>query len=254
MTSLKGSTLRPLLLWQFPELETQTKAVEIYSSTEAEDADGSDVEFTPNGADNQQLLNEMLQEQIASGYAEGFERGVTEGKERGYATGLVAATEAAEQTLAAQARGLAAILTRLGAPIAALERPVEEAVVALALEVARCVIGSETSRSREYLARLIREAVAKVPIEMGALKVVLNPVDLDLVRALAPEIENGSAYLVGDDAIEPGDCQVVADGQGAPIKDMRWRPRAGEGISQVDLSLSARWRTVMLSLFEGEEK
>jgi len=89
---------------------------------------------------------------------------------------------------------------------------------------------------------------------MGALKVVLNPADLELVRALAPEIENDSAALVSDDAVEPGDCLVVADGQGAPIKDMRWRPRAGEGMSQVDLSLATRWRAVMLALFEGEEK
>jgi len=199
-------------------------------------------------------MSETVQEEIAKGYSEGWQRGLAEGREKGYAEGLDEGTKAAEQALALQAERLAAIIARLGAPLPALERPVEEAIAALALEVARCVIGSETSRSREYLVRLIREAVAKVPIEMGALKVVLNPVDLELVRALAPEIENDSAALVGDDAVEPGDCLVVADGQGAPIKDMRWRPRAGEGMSQVDLSLATRWRAVMLALFEGEEK
>ena len=199
-------------------------------------------------------MSETVQEEIAKGYSEGWQRGLAEGREKGYAEGLDEGTKAAEQALASQAERLGAIIARLGAPLPALERPVEEAIAALALEVARCVIGSETSRSREYLVRLIREAVAKVPIEMGALKVVLNPVDLELVRALAPEIENDSAALVGDDAVEPGDCLVVADGQGAPIKDMRWRPRAGEGMSQVDLSLATRWRAVMLALFEGEEK
>jgi flagellar assembly protein FliH len=166
--------------------------------------------------------------------------------------GVAAGTEAAEAAHAAQAQRLAGIIARLTAPLPELERTVEEAVAALALEVARCVIGSETSHSREYLVRLIREAVAKVPIEMGALKVVLNPIDLELIRALAPEIENRSVAFVGDDAVEPGDCRVVADGQDASIKDMRWRPRSGEGISQVDLSLATRWRAVMLALFEGE--
>jgi flagellar assembly protein FliH len=254
MTSPGASMLRPLLLWQFPELETQPKAVEVPSVAQSEYDGCSEVEIEPDSASNEQLIREMIREQIANGYAEGLQRGLAEGREKGHAAGLAAGTKAAEQALAAQALGLAAILTRLDAPITALERPVEEAVVALALEVARCVIGGETSRTREYLVRLIREAVAKVPIEMGALKVMLNPADLERIRALAPDIENGSASLVGDDTIEPGDCQVVADGQGIPIKDMRWRPRAGAGISQVDLSLATRWRAVMLSLFEGEEK
>jgi flagellar assembly protein FliH len=82
----------------------------------------------------------------------------------------------------------------------------------------------------------------------------LNPTDLDVIRGLAPEIEGGNAALVADDTIEPGDCRVIADARGMPIKDMRWRPRAGEGASQVDLSLATRWRAVMLALFEGEEK
>jgi flagellar assembly protein FliH len=179
---------------------------------------------------------------------------LTEGKKTGYAEGRQAGAKASETALAAQAQRLAAIVARLEAPISALEGPVEEAVAALALEVARCVIGSETSRSREYLVRLIREAVAKVPIEMGALKVVLNPADLEIIRALAPEIENGNATLVEDNSVAPGDCLVVSDNQSASIKDMRWRPRSAEGMSQVDLSLATRWRAVMLALFEGEDK
>jgi flagellar assembly protein FliH len=248
---------RPQLLrWPFPELETPLQSVPPPAPGEADNAIGaSTVPIEPNGAsDDAPSIGEMVAEQIAKGFSEGWQRGLAEGREKGHAGGFEAGLKAAEEALASQAERLAALITRLGAPLAALERPVEEAVAALALEVARCVIGSETSRSREYLVRLIREAVAKVPLEMGALKIVLNPADLDLVRALAPDIENSSALLVGDGAIEPGDCQVVADGQSAPIKDMRWRPRAGEGMSQVDLSLATRWRTVMLSLFEGEEK
>jgi flagellar assembly protein FliH len=245
----------PLLLWQFPELEDALRPITMPSTS-----DGDIVsEICPTAEQDHVGLNEpsiaeIAQEQMARGYAEGWQRGLAEGREKGYAEGTDAGTKAAEMALAVQAQRLAAIVARLDAPIPALDRPVEEAVAALAIEVARCVIGSETSRSREYLVRLIREAVAKVPIEMGILKVVLNPADLELIRALAPEIENGGASLVGDDAIEPGDCLVVADGQGGPVKDMRWRPRTGEGMSQVDLSLATRWRAVMLALFEGEDR
>ena len=199
-------------------------------------------------------ITELVQAQLAKGYDEGWLRGLADGKEEGYAEGMRAGAKTAQTALAVEARRLAAIVARLEAPISALEGPVEEAVVALALEVARCVIGSETSRSREYLVQLIREAVAKVPIEMGTLKVVLNPADLEIIRALAPTIENGNVFLVEDNSVTLGDCLVVTDSQSAPIKDMRWRPRSGEGMSQVDLSLATRWRAVMLALFEGEDK
>jgi len=245
----------PLLLWQFPELEASPKPVSTPLPSEGDNACDARVTFEQdNASPDEPNITDMVREQIEKGYAEGWQRGLAEGREKGYTEGIDAGAKAAETALAEQAQRLAAILARLDAPIPALDRPVEEAVAALALEVARCVIGGETARSREYLVRLIREAVAKVPIEMGTLKVVLNPADLELVRALAPEIENGSASLVGDNAIEPGDCLVVADGQGAPIKDMRWRPRTGEGMSQVDLSLATRWRAVMLALFEDEDK
>jgi flagellar assembly protein FliH len=199
-------------------------------------------------------VSELVEQQIAKGYAEGWQRGLAEGRKTGHAEGNEAGSKAAAEARSAQSERLAAILARLGAPIPALESAIEEAVVGLALEVARCVIGSEISRSREYLVNLIREAIAKVPIEMSGVKVVLNPADLEPVRTLSPEIEDRGTALVGDDSVEPGDCFVIADSQGKPIKDMRWGLRAGEGMSQVDLSLATRWRAVMLALFEGEDK
>ena len=252
MTSPTSATAPPLLRWQLPELETSANPALLLEPGEADNI-LADVEGGDPRAE-EAALAELIQEEIAKGYAEGWQRGLAEGRDKGYAQGFDEGMRAAEGAAAAQARQLAGIIDRLSAPLPVLDGRVEEAVAALALEVARCVIGSETSRSREYLVRLIREAVARVPIEMGALKVVLNPADLELVRALAPDLEGGSALLVSDDAVASGDCLVVADGQGAPIKDMRWRPRTGEGMSQVDLSLATRWRAVMRALFEGEEK
>jgi flagellar assembly protein FliH len=246
----------PLLLWQIPELEDTSAPVAITILAAAESTE----EILPPPDDhapaavNEPSMTEIEQDQRATGYAEGWERGLSEGRERGYAEGIAAGTEAARAALSEQAQRLAAIINKLGAPISALEAPVEEAVAALALEVARCVIGSETSRSHAYLVPLVREALAKVPIEMGTPKIVLNPADRELIGGLAPDLEPTNAVLIGDDAIEPGDCLVVADGQGAPIKDMRWRPRTGDGMSLVDLSLAERWRAVMRRLFEGEDR
>lgn len=256
LMELSGSLLVP---WQIPDLNGKAPHGALPPLLPAEKtgiAGGTPEEtaaLPPAGAEGGPADNPPLVDLVAAerarGHVEGVERGLAEGREMGYAEGFAAGTQAAQAAHAETARRLAALLACLSAPIAAVDRTVEEAVVALALEVARIVIGGEIARSRDSLVRLIRAALAKVPIEMGALEVALNPADLDLVRALAPEIEAGGAALVGDATVEAGGALVV--GHTEP-RDARWHPRPREGLSQIDLSLAERWRNVMLALFDGE--
>lgn len=241
--NLAGASILP---WAFPTLDEVAAPPAEYADHEP---------LPPELADDDEPAPILagLAAEAAQGYAEGLERGIAEGRVRGYAMGLEEGVAAAQHRLAAEAQRLAAIIARLGAPIAALEPDLEEAVLGLALEVARCVIGGEVSRSRDYLVRLIRDAIAKVPIEMGAPQIVLNPADLDLVRTVAPEIEQASATLVADESVEPGGCLVIANGNDTPVRDVRWHPRAGEGVSQVNLTLPSRWRSVMLNLFDAAD-
>jgi flagellar assembly protein FliH len=244
---------RSVLRWAIPDLDAGSQSLPAPPDEPSGVAQDSGAPSAPpeDGA-GKPSFDEIVQRQTESGYADGWERGHADGREQGYAAGIAAGTEAAQAALAQEARRLAAIAAKLGAPIAALDAAVEEAVAALALEVARAVIGSATSRSHDYLVPLIRQAVAQVPVEMGAVKIVLNPTDLGLIRRLAPDIEHESVLLIGDDSVEPGDCLVVADGQSAVVSDKRWRPRAGD--AQADLSLATRWRAVMRSLFDEEDK
>jgi flagellar assembly protein FliH len=246
--NLSGASVLP---FQFPSLTDVGEhelAVAVFDHSVAAPSD----EGTPPAAVVEVTERRPAPEEIAMEFqkaqAEGFERGLQEGRERGHAEGV----EAGRARVAEAAARLAAIVTHLADPIPALGQPVEDAIVALALEIARCVIGSEVKRSHEFLVRLVREAIGKVPFEMGAPRVLLNPVDLELVRKLVPEAETGSVALMGDETIEAGGCLVVADGAAAANKDRRWNPRSTEGVSQVDLTLSSRWRAVMLTLFDGE--
>lgn len=190
----------------------------------------------------------------SAAYNEGLELGIREGRERGYAEGFAVGRQAADLQFADHVKRLEAIVRRLGEPARALERPVEEAVLALALEVSRWVIGNEVSRSRDYLLKLIREAVAKVPIDVGAPTIVLNPADVEVIRTVAPDLENSGILLVADEAMESGGCKIVANGaDGVAAKDRRWHPRALQGICEVDLTLASRWRDAMFAMFEGED-
>ncbi len=242
----------PLPRWAIPELDRGAAPVEAAPDTEMS-ATEAPLNLPVTDAELESAEIEAKPDPFATGYSQGWECGRAEGEQQGYAEGMAAATATAKAALALQSQRLTAIIQKMGAPITALDAAVEEAVVALALEVARAVIGAETSQSRDYLVRLIREAVAKVPVDIGAVRIVLNPADEELVRELAPDLETSGAAVVADTTVEPGDCLVVAGGA-TPVRDLRWRPRAGDGGSQVDLSLAARWRAVMRDLFEGENR
>jgi flagellar assembly protein FliH len=256
-TNLSDIAVSP---FQFPPLKQNDTAMEAVASglaavlQDAADA-GASAPPSENGHDpDAESSAKIAEEEYAKARAEGFRHGLEEGREAGYSAGFSKGVEAGEASVAEAAQRLAAIIVRLGNPLSALEQPVEEAVAALALEVARCVIAGEVNRSRDFLVRLIREAIAKVPLEMAAPRVLLNPGDVDLVRRLVPEVGNGSATLVADETIEAGGCIVVADGEEQSIKDRRWNPRNAGGVSQVNLTLSSRWREVMLTLFDGEDE
>lgn len=246
--NLSGATVLP---FQFPALGDEAVTEEqLVPAVPPEDV------LAERAAASEAVAEEEATEaavERAAARAEGLQEGLAEGRERGYEAGFAEGARVGEAKMQEAVKRMAAIMGKLGAPLPALEQPVEEAVAALALEVARCVIGDEVKRSREFLAKLVREAIAKVPVDMGAPRVLLNPADLELVRSLVPEIDAGNAVLVADDAIEIGGALVVADGD-RQIKDRRWNPRTTDGVSQVNLTLSSRWRAVMLTLFDGEDE
>jgi flagellar assembly protein FliH len=240
---MAGAAVRP---FQFPALREPPPAMPP-PADQARAANGA----APDAAAARDAAHAA---ELDAARAAAIEAGFEEGREQGYAAGFAAGLAAGEAAAAEAVQRLTSIVASLGGSLTAFEQPVEEAVAALALEAARCVIGAEVKRSHEFLVCLVREAIAKVPLEMAMPRVLLSPIDLELVRHLAPDIDSAGAILVADDTIEAGGCIVVADGGQQPVKDRRWNPRHPAGAAQVDLTLAARWREVMLTLFDGEDE
>lgn len=259
-TSPSATARRPALTrWQFPDLDEPAhpttpdgagKAI-VDNRVPAPAECAASASATEPAAAVAVSIAEACAEAAARGYEEGLARGIEEGREKGYAEGFAEGSEEARDALAQEAQRIASVVQRLRAPLPAVEGVVEDALIALALETARSVIGGEIARSRESLVRLIREALTKAPIRIAGLRIALNPADLDIVRGLAPELAASDAILVGDAAVEAGGC-LISVGDDGPIKDRRWQPRGADGVSQIDLSLAARWRSAMLTLFDGE--
>ncbi|MDE1903217.1 MAG: hypothetical protein KGI46_05125 [Alphaproteobacteria bacterium] len=194
-------------------------------------------------------LEALRAEQAAAGYAEGLARGLEEGRAQGHSEGLDTGRRAAEVEAAAAAGRVAKVLAALGGEISVLDDAVEDAVVALALELARRIVGVEVTRNRAALGGLIQQVLGEIPIDTGTPRILLHPDDLAALRTQVPDLGSGKVELVADDSMEAGGCRVLADGiDNATRPDRRWIERSM--LFEGDLTLAARWRAAMLALFD----
>lgn len=194
-------------------------------------------------------LEALRAQKEAEGHAEGLARGLEEGRAQGRSEGFEAGRRAAAEELAASVGRFTKVFDTLSGEIKVLDDAVEDAVVALALELARRVIGAEVARSREALAGLIRQVLSEIPIDTGMPRVLLHPDDLAALRTHLPDIGSGKVDLVADETIEAGGCRVLADSiENAARPDRRWIER--NTLFEGDLTLAARWRAAMLALFD----
>lgn len=136
-------------------------------------------------------------------YREGFARGERDGR--------AAAARQVEPVLA----GLQQLVESLEAGRQKLRREAEQEVVALALAVARKVVGQALASDAAALAGIVREAVGRTEAS-GSIQVRMHPDDLQRLR----EAHAGAAALLAgtehvrfeaDPAVEGGGCLVETD-------------------------------------------
>lgn len=158
----------------------------------------------------------------AAGYAAGLEQGLAEGRQR-----------AAEQ-LAGDAARFAGLLDSLAAPLANLEQELLDSMLQLACALAQQVVRRELTAVPARIGELVREGVAALPPAARQISVHLNPLDLDLVRTMAPRGRSDARWeLVADASLSRGGCRISTES------------------SEVDLTLETRLGEVFTRLLEG---
>lgn len=139
---------------------------------------------------------------VSEAYAQGYEEGRTEGE------------EAEGARLAHAVRAAQSALEELRAGEVRWAGTIEENVCALAVAVARHVLGRELRGDPETVAALVRRALAEFPIDQP-LRIRVNPTDLTAISALregdgtpATVTEGRDAHWLADPQLQPGGCLV----------------------------------------------
>ncbi|CAN7561319.1 flagellar assembly protein FliH [Variovorax paradoxus] len=157
----------------------------------------------------------------AEGRREGWAEGHAEGRAEGLAAGLAAASAHAEQ--------LRALAASLPAALHSAESELADAILALALDVARQVIHRTLRVEPEWVLALVQDLLHTEPALQGEPRLLLHPEDVALVKnSLGGELQAAGWQLRADDTLARGGCRVrSASGEMDASLESRWKRVAG---------------------------
>jgi len=163
--------------------------------------------------------------------AEELERIQQQSHEEGYAAGYREGRAQAAQ----EAQRLHTLLQGIAAALGKLDQTVADELLALALDIARKVLGEALKLRPELVLPVIRDAVRCLPQFDQTVRVVLHPQDAALVRAYMAEHPAAAGWtLVEDASLARGGCRVQT------------------ASSDIDATLQSRWQRVVAALGSAE--
>ena len=152
-------------------------------------------------------LDRLREAAREAGLAEGREQGLATGHAQGYADGLAAG----ETEVRAQAAQLLALAGALPGALQTAHAEVAQAVVALAVDIARQVVHKSLEANPDLLLPLVRELLHREPALQGDPRLLLHPLDVELVTGhLGAELQAAGWQVRPDDTVARGGCLAQA--------------------------------------------
>lgn len=165
-------------------------------------------------------LQRLRQQAREAGFADGRREGLAKGQAEGHAAGLAAGRAETQ----AQAERLRALADALPTALRRVEGELSDALVALALDIARQIVHRTYQADPEWLLPIVQDLLHREPALQGEPRLLLHPADLALVStALGAELQAAGWQLRADESISRGGCIVQA------------------GTGTLDATLETRW-------------
>lgn len=154
-----------------------------------------------------------------------------------FAQGLEAGRQEGRAELARQVEYLQRCVEALSEPFRDLDEEVEQALVSLAIRVARQIIRRELKFDPGQIVGVVRETIELLPVASRNVEVHLHPEDAAVVRAAFGEAGTNLAWtLIEDPVLTRGGLRVTTD------------------TSQIDARVEKRLETILATLVGGERE
>lgn len=161
-------------------------------------------------------LAQMRLQALQAGEAEGFRQGYSLGHARG--------RDDAMAEVHAEAAQLRALALALPQALRGAEQEISEDLMALALDIARQVLGQALALDTQAILPVVRDLLQAEPALTGAPQLILHPDDAALVREhLAEDLQAAGWRIRTDAACQRGGCRVLAaSGEQDATLPSRW--------------------------------
>lgn len=189
----------------------------------------------PTAAEIESIHQQAHEEGFQAGYAEGAkkardeEAAAREARQRAHDAEQMS-SEAAQKSQDETHR-LAAMMDALNAELHKVDEEVAQELLNLALEISKQMVRQALAVNPDLVLDVVRQAVGELPQFNQHAHLVLHPEDAALVRSKMGEQFDHTGWKIIEDAqIERGGCRVET------------------AHSQIDATLSARWKRVVESM------
>lgn len=173
----------------------------------------------PTADELEQMYEQARAEGHAQGHAEGYEAGFAEGK----------------RTAELEAQHLQQVVAHFDQSVSAINENIAHEIVALAIAVARQMIGKAVESDPEAVLHVVREALLQLPHNRSRLHV--NPADAELIRQhLGDQLDQGHHQILEDEHIARGGCRIESTG------------------CEIDATLPVRWQRVLESMGQDADE
>ncbi len=144
---------------------------------------------------------------LKSGHEEGYQQGLEQGLAQGLEEGRRQGEEAKRAEIDASLQRLEQVTLELMEPIRQQRDDAEQALLNLALAVARTVIRREVSLDTSHIAQVVTEAIDSLPRGSDRIKLIVSPQDAPLVRQMVERQQENWTVTESADLL-PGGCKV----------------------------------------------
>ncbi|MBK6909253.1 MAG: flagellar assembly protein FliH [Rhodocyclaceae bacterium] len=181
---------------------------------------------TPAELELAAVRDAAYQEAFMQGKKEGFDAGHKEGYSAGHSDGEVTGRTLAETLIREQAESFALLVSQLDQDISALGHSVADELLALAMEIARKMVGHTLAVKPEVVVEIVQQALAQLPVQH--VTIALHPEDASLARQYAGEILAHAGHRIHESPkLKRGDVLLDAGG------------------SHLDATLATRWQRAL---------
>lgn len=196
---IRGSAARAVDLWRLPSFDPERP------EPEPEPLQEPEIEEVPLDE-----VQPLTLEDVEAIRQEAYNEGFAQGERDGFHSALVKGKAEADAALAARLVTLEQVLEQLMAPIAEQDTQIERSLIELVGHIAREVVQRELKMESAQIERVLHEALKLLPMGANNIRIFVNPVDFQQIKALRERHEE-QWRILEDPALLPGGCRVETE-------------------------------------------